>query len=101
MKDDLADPYTTHMAPDAVIAVGLGLTNECNLSCAFCYCYPTRTDRLSLDQVYFVSSRRRHTRFDCDWSSDVCSSDLIGDHLQHAGMRQVQRVPGAGIVDVV
>src|SRR5205085_8134553 len=23
------------------------------------------------------SSRRRHTRFDCDWSSDVCSSDLI------------------------
>src|SRR5205085_3498886 len=23
-----------------------------------------------------VSSRRRHTRFDCDWSSDVCSSDL-------------------------
>src|SRR5256886_10864698 len=25
---------------------------------------------------FFVSSRRRHTRFDCDWSSDVCSSDL-------------------------
>src|SRR5205085_8256436 len=23
------------------------------------------------------SSRRRHTRFDCDWSSDVCSSDLF------------------------
>src|SRR2546430_3701272 len=23
----------------------------------------------------FFSSRRRHTRFDCDWSSDVCSSD--------------------------
>src|SRR3990167_8473759 len=23
------------------------------------------------------SSRRRHTRFDCDWSSDVCSSDLV------------------------
>src|SRR5256886_5311108 len=27
--------------------------------------------------VFFFSSRRRHTRFDCDWSSDVCSSDLI------------------------
>src|SRR5256886_7950234 len=26
--------------------------------------------------VVFSSSRRRHTRFDCDWSSDVCSSDL-------------------------
>src|SRR6201996_4835401 len=27
--------------------------------------------------LFFFSSRRRHTRFDCDWSSDVCSSDLI------------------------
>src|SRR5712692_5342286 len=27
---------------------------------------------------FFVSSRRRHTRWNCDWSSDVCSSDLIG-----------------------
>src|SRR5256886_10396824 len=28
---------------------------------------------------FFFSSRRRHTRFDCDWSSDVCSSDLLPD----------------------
>src|SRR2546430_15396608 len=28
---------------------------------------------------FFFSSRRRHTRFDCDWSSDVCSSDLGRD----------------------
>src|SRR6266567_7530301 len=28
---------------------------------------------------FFFSSRRRHTRFDCDWSSDVCSSDLLRD----------------------
>src|SRR2546430_9920905 len=27
-------------------------------------------------RFFFFSSRRRHTRFDCDWSSDVCSSDL-------------------------
>src|SRR2546430_11575090 len=27
------------------------------------------------DEDDFFSSRRRHTRFDCDWSSDVCSSD--------------------------
>src|SRR2546430_13034827 len=27
--------------------------------------------------VFFFSSRRRHRRFDCDWSSDVCSSDLF------------------------
>src|SRR5689334_24418556 len=29
---------------------------------------------------FFFSSRRRHTRWNCDWSSDVCSSDLdLGD----------------------
>src|SRR5437762_11614773 len=27
---------------------------------------------------FFFSSRRRHTRYIGDWSSDVCSSDLIG-----------------------
>src|SRR5689334_23524240 len=27
---------------------------------------------------FFFSSRRRHTRWNCDWSSDVCSSDLEG-----------------------
>src|SRR5688572_32461967 len=31
---------------------------------------------------FFFSSRRRHTRFDCDWSSDVCSSDLPVDGLE-------------------
>src|SRR5256886_6100045 len=35
---------------------------------------------------FFFSSRRRHTRFDCDWSSDVCSSDLI-PLLARAGMK--------------
>jgi radical SAM protein with 4Fe4S-binding SPASM domain len=32
-------------------AIGLGLTNECNLSCSFCYRDPARVDRLSLEQV--------------------------------------------------
>src|SRR2546427_10061757 len=32
---------------------------------------------LDLVVFFFFSSRRRHTRFDCDWSSDVCSSDLL------------------------
>jgi radical SAM protein with 4Fe4S-binding SPASM domain len=36
------------------ISLGLGLTNECNLACAFCYRDPARTDRLSLDQVKAV-----------------------------------------------
>src|SRR5256886_12271213 len=33
--------------------------------------------RTPISQFFFFSSRRRHTRFDCDWSSDVCSSDLL------------------------
>jgi len=47
----------SRMAPDAGIALGLGLTNECNLTCAFCYRDPTRADRLSLDQVKAVMER--------------------------------------------
>src|SRR5688572_30824161 len=34
---------------------------------------------------FFFSSRRRHTRFDCDWSSDVCSSDLTDLRMSVAG----------------
>src|SRR5438270_9014543 len=34
------------------------------------------------DVLFFFSSRRRHTRFDCDWSSDVCSSDLVCRAIQ-------------------
>src|SRR5260221_8186973 len=30
-------------------------------------------------RFFFFSSRRRHTRSLCDWSSDVCSSDLFAD----------------------
>src|SRR5690348_17376889 len=33
-------------------------------------------DEESLLDVFFFSSRRRHTRWTGDWSSDVCSSDL-------------------------
>src|SRR5690242_21899329 len=32
--------------------------------------------------MFFFSSRRRHTRLTCDWSSDVCSSDLRGRHAR-------------------
>ena len=38
-------------------ALGLGLTNECNLACAFCYRDPTRTDRLTPAQVRAVLDR--------------------------------------------
>ncbi len=38
-------------AAERTFALGIGLTNECNLACAFCYRDPARTDRLSLEQV--------------------------------------------------
>src|SRR5205085_5785890 len=38
---------------------------------------------------FFFSSRRRHTRFDCDWSSDVCSSDLCFHGINfHGSLRE-------------
>src|SRR5216683_6031533 len=52
---------------------------------------------------FFFSSRRRHTRSDRDWSSDVCSSDLDagqGWHVeqqQRAGGRQVSRGDVLGV----
>lgn len=47
----------TQSAPPAQFALGLGLTNECNLACAFCYRDAARTDRLSLEQVRSVMER--------------------------------------------
>src|SRR5256886_8628844 len=48
---------------------------------------------------FFFSSRRRHTIFDCDWSSDVCSSDLVPADLKEPAeikrlMAEVERVAG-------
>src|SRR5690606_39732266 len=37
--------------------------------------------RMMLLFTFFFSSRRRHTRFSRDWSSDVCSSDLLHEVL--------------------
>ena len=44
-------------SPGGGISLGLGLTNECNLTCSFCYRDPTRADRLSLEQVKAVMER--------------------------------------------
>jgi radical SAM protein with 4Fe4S-binding SPASM domain len=46
-----SQPSSVRPAESASFAIGLGLTNECNLGCAFCYRDPTRIDRLSLEQV--------------------------------------------------
>src|SRR5712691_7600374 len=58
---------------------------------------------LAANVSVFISRRRRHTRFDCDWSSDVCSSDLFGRRsagmLEKAGNAQapiLAALPGFG-----
>src|SRR5690242_21086985 len=40
---------------------------------------------IDLIDFFFFSSRRRHTRLTCDWSSDVCSSDLARKNIKDYG----------------
>src|SRR2546427_10146002 len=42
---------------------------------------------------FFFSSRRRHTRFDCDWSSDVCSSDLYSFYAEFRRAHGLMNLP--------
>src|SRR6266511_3201861 len=44
--------------------------------------------RQALSVFFFFSSRRRHTRFSRDWSSDVCSSDLVAGVCADPGRRR-------------
>src|SRR5690348_18444417 len=44
--------------------------------------------------VFFFSSRRRHTRWTGDWSSDVCSSDLRA--ARSTGLEGVRHLQGSG-----
>src|SRR5438445_5212163 len=41
---------------------------------------------------FFFSSRRRHTRYWRDWSSDVCSSDLLGSSRIATGHGQLHPI---------
>src|SRR5215204_2850309 len=51
------------------------------------------------DVIFFFSSRRRHTRSLCDWSSAVCSSDLHGEPLTPLLVEALERVLGGVGVD--
>src|SRR5256885_3074012 len=51
--------------------------------------------RAVLCVVFFFSSRRRHTRLQGDWSSDVCSSDLLELSALRRGGRERPREVGA------
>ena len=57
VKPTISPDARLSIDPGKGISLGLGLTNECNLSCAFCYRDPTRSDRLSLQHVKSVMER--------------------------------------------
>src|SRR5690606_20727435 len=56
-------------------------------SCVFC------------PAMFFFSSRSRHTRFSRDWSSDVCSSDLMDDELLGQPLNGCRTLLFAGLSD--
>src|SRR5579862_940712 len=49
------------------------------------------------ESLFFFSSRRRHTSWNCDWSSDVCSSDLQGKSGREAFAHAVEMLSHLGI----
>src|SRR5690606_40592746 len=53
----------------------------------------------SLPAEFFLSSRRRHTRFSRDWSSDVCSSDLQTKKGADRLPSSFQTITGSALVD--
>src|SRR2546430_1312154 len=69
------------------IATERSRARRCGEACVYgtldfvgCRRFPAPVEFIAAVIAYYVhlvffSSRRRHTRFDCDWSSDVCSSD--------------------------
>ena len=84
-------------APDPVrtFSLGLGLTNECNLACSFCYRDPDRVDRLGARQVRAVLDRLpvrsvnlgtgengMHPRFRRDARNAARRADQAHDHLE-------------------
>src|SRR6266436_9557423 len=50
---------------------------------------------------FFFSSRRRHTRCSRDWSSDVCSSDLLEVPVEADGIRDVPAVEAEALLRLV
>src|SRR5258705_6292010 len=55
--------------------------------------------RLDVYVSFFFSSRRRHTRCLSDWSSDVCSSDLVCPRFSAEPVRGVHGVPDDGVLE--
>src|SRR2546429_5964982 len=55
---------------------------------------------VDLHGLFFFSSRRRHTRCSRDWSSDVCSSDLVW-HLRREGIAETMTTRSVAVFAVL
>src|SRR2546430_14089837 len=74
--------YITPVAPFAAISVALLVREVPRLLPVLRGLGAAAVATTGLASAFFFSSRRRHTRFDCDWSSDVCSSDLDANRAE-------------------
>src|SRR5260370_789613 len=70
---------------DTKVTNGAKEVQDVSYSVQMIACVPGSEKVAQISMTFFFSSRRRHTRFKCDWSSDVCSSDL---RLGAAGIQQ-------------
>src|SRR5438445_13563782 len=68
---------------------------------ANCVCIVVSSCGCTVLCIFFFSSRRRHTRYWRDWSSDVCSSDLYLIQLTSQVLAKRDRATGRPLVDVI
>src|SRR3712207_7297827 len=87
-------PVRKLVASSILMCLGVIELNSLHVDCVRCR---LREHLSRYDLVFFFSSRRRHTRYWRDWSSDVCSSDLNGAtrsieiQLTKSAYRQLRR----------
>src|SRR5260370_18895333 len=99
------------MVPDADYEISNAVRAACRRSIGYerCEC-ANDVAKVSVSGIgllcFFFSSRRRHTRFKCDWSSDVCSSDLgggvgRGDRFAVAAAEPISSADAAALKEAV
>src|SRR5256886_4446112 len=71
--DELDEAIVQYMKRAYNLMVGERTAEEIKIKIGSAY--PSEKETSVEVKGLFFSSRRRHTIFDCDWSSDVCSSD--------------------------
>src|SRR5260221_723221 len=75
--DMTADDFDVLTSKNVSIATDPSRARQCVEACVYGTLDFVVFPRLPAPfEFFFFSSRRRHTRSLCDWSSDVCSSDL-------------------------